>query len=118
MSASLRTLDDTYLTCRSLKHAWEVWSFRKLDPEDEDRWGARIRAKHHGTPIKRVLTCLRCGTERIDMFVRRTPSQRDMGTYLPFERVSSFYRYPDGYVLEGDRPAFIDYAVEQFRRGT
>ena len=116
---SITRLDDTFLTCRALRHAWEVYRFSAvLLDEADDRWSARVRARYHGTPIKRSLMCLRCGTERVDVYVRRDARQRNLGALLPFERVSSHYRYPDGYNLEGHRPAFIEYAQEQFRRGT
>jgi hypothetical protein len=69
-----------YLKCRDLMHAWK-WENDFLLVKDEDR-------KTVG--MKRTLSCMRCGTVRIDEF-----SLPDM------EKIKSGYIYPENYRITG-----------------
>lgn len=80
---ALHDLDETYLLCRDVHHAWTVASYSAVS-----RGG-----------VERVLECERCGTERVDEWT------------LSGGRVGAHYRYPDGYQMRnvegaGDRTAW------------
>ena len=66
---AVHDLDESYLLCRDVHHAWTV---------DGYRTGG-------GGTVERTLTCPRCGTERVDEWT------------MSGARVGAHYRYPDGY---------------------
>lgn len=78
----LMNLDNDYLLCRDIRHVWELADVHK---------GATISTGQ--TVMQRRLSCGRCGTERLDTYL-----------YPSYDRVSSDYRYPDGYGLQGRVP--------------
>lgn len=94
----LKNLPASYLDCRDLRHAWmrqgAEWS--KQDP-----MGFR--------ELHRRLRCSRCDTVRTDVYA-----------YPGYERVRSFYDYPEDYQIPvGDserRLHFEDIREEVFRR--
>lgn len=106
----LRSLDNDFIECRSIRHRWEMSRFSALSPDER-----KVRKPEGANQvIKRVLTCTRCGTVRNDYFGRN--SKRGM-----FERIKSEYAYPTGYVFRGakhelERPTASDYNSDLFRR--
>lgn len=68
----LSDYDETYLLCRDLRHAWVVEGFFR----DQDG-------------VRRRLNCLRCHTQRIDLW---SPSGI---------RIKNRYKHPDGYRISG-----------------
>ena len=72
---ALLDLDETFLLCRDVHHAWTV-----------DRYSAASRGG-----VERVLLCERCGTERVDEWT------------LSGMRVTAHYHYADGYQLNTSR---------------
>lgn len=71
--------DDTYLTCRDLRHHWEL-----------------IGYYHQDGGVNRVLLCGRCEAERTDTWTTGGA------------RVKATYTYPDGYRLtDGTTPADV-----------
>ena len=89
----LRDYDGDYLLCRGVGHHWDVVGyFRAADGL-----------------VCRDLVCARCGTDRLDRWVRSSG-----------ERVGSSYRYASGYRVEvaedEDRPKGTDVRSEVIRR--
>ena len=107
----LKSLDTNYIECRSIRHIWAMDRFSAVDAEES----AKVHKPEGASQvIKRVLTCMRCGTVRNDYFGRN--SSRGM-----FERIKSEYAYPKGYTFVGakhdlPRPISSDYNSELFRR--
>lgn len=107
----VRTLPDTYLACRTMRHAWNPQSMRLPDLDD-----ARVPALYERgfrQIIVRVSQCLRCETTRIDYYGRYDKRK------LRFERIDSTYWYPTDYQFHGDkdnRPDLGDYTFEQWDR--
>jgi hypothetical protein len=69
--------DKEHLVCRDLMHAWSFLT--DMTPHREER---KI------TTVTRILSCLRCETQREDTY--RVPT---------FERVRTRYVYPEGYLV-------------------
>ena len=98
VDVDLTDTSKTHLVCRDLHHAWE-WQTDLLPNRDEDR---RI------TSVTRVLSCLRCGTNR-----------RDEYTVPSFTRMKSTYEYPEGYVThQGGHVPVAVVRAEVYRRMT
>lgn len=93
MSVWLDNLQDEYVRCRKLGHAWEEIGWQKM--------GAR--RVHHGL----VIRCTRCATERFDIY--------DTVGWLDDRR----YRYPEGYKkpIDTERPAFNELSRALRTRG-
>lgn len=68
----VRQYDDVYLTCRDLRHRWQLVGFYR-SPDGL---------------VRRLLDCERCGTQRADRW------------RLSGEREPSSYSYVDGYSVE------------------
>jgi hypothetical protein len=72
---------DVHIRCRELGHAWD-WQPNK---HDVVKMGARV------VGLYRVLTCLRCGSDRTETLSLETG-----------ERSHTKYSYADGYVAKGE----------------
>lgn len=70
----VRAYDDTYLTCRDLRHVWQLVGFYRSP----------------GGIVRRLLDCQRCGTQRHDRW--RTDGQREPSSYSYAES----YQMQDG----------------------
>lgn len=68
----VKAYDDTYLTCRDLRHVWQLVGYYRSP----------------GGIVRRLLDCQRCGTQRADRW-------RPNG-----EREASSYSYADAYQIE------------------
>lgn len=81
--ALLETLPDNFLMCRDLRHAWGVLNdfYVYNDPKQ-----TRLLV------IARDLVCLRCNSERREVFV-----QRSWG----LDKERNTYTYVEGYSLKG-----------------
>lgn len=91
----LGVLDDVYLRCRELRHAWEE---RGLTPSA--RRGSRV------IEFTEVVECIRCGTIRHDLL--------HAGSW---ELVGRRYEYPDGYRMSNAGFVHVvDIRGEKFRR--
>lgn len=79
-------LSEVLLACRDMRHAWatEV-PYYKVDVEGGVR-GALY--------VERIIACMRCDTKRVEFY-------RVLATRL--ERVSSHYKYAEGYQIKGVR---------------
>lgn len=111
----VRRLDDTYLECRSIRHAWKIDHFRAV-PMDDDSTKAQNYRRQYKQVLQRKMHCLRCGSERVDYFGRG-----DVLNLNGFTKLDSVYHYEKGYVFvteESDKqaPRFSDYNQELFRR--
>jgi len=84
----VRSYDDTYLTCRDLRHVWEVVGFYRADGI-----------------VRRLLDCQRCGTQRDDKWTQSG------------ERVASSYSYADEYQLRGGMDTY-EVRLEVMHRAT
>lgn len=67
-----RSYTPEFLDCRDMHHPWQLDTWYRQDGE-----------------VRRVLTCPRCDTERVDRWT------------VNGERIGSSYAYPEGYRLEG-----------------
>lgn len=96
VAEALKKLDDDYFDCRDLRHAW-----KKL--------GAfTMHNKIMSGQIIRTSQCIRCGTEKWDLWSRD-------GTV----RYHSWYDYPEGYLIKvglGQRIEADDVRRESVRR--
>ena len=79
----MEDLPESFLMCRDLRHAWEV--SRDFYVYDDPK-STRVLM------IARELTCLRCQSERREVF-----AQRRWG----IEKIRNTYTYVDGYQLRG-----------------
>jgi hypothetical protein len=97
----LRNSTREHLVCRDLQHAWE-WR-TDMTPISRTVDGKRIRT------VSRVLSCMRCQTQRMDEYELPT-----------FQRLRSSYTYPDGYLAKrhGTHVQVSDIRQEVFRRMT
>ncbi len=76
---SLSDLQDSYLLCRDLRHAW-----RQHQAYVTKRW------RSNPTEVRRVLLCTRCGSERHELF------------HLPsWVRIKVNYHHAEDYLLRG-----------------
>jgi hypothetical protein len=82
VTTTLDDLQDDYLECRDLRHAWRRSSLHDIE----------VTRNTSGKIIEftRVITCSRCGTERHTTF--QVPSMMI---------VRNRYAYPSGYMLVG-----------------
>lgn len=101
LADALMTLPDNYLMCRDVKHAWDVTDELHV-------------TKNVGSKIKevaRLLTCLRCGMTRKDVFLPTAHGLEKVGMSYPDK--------PEGYgitgVPRGNKPSLLVQA-EQYRR--
>ena len=111
----VKTLDADMLACRSLRHSWETYTFKKAEAEDLREMRRPDWANQF---IQRTLTCIRCHAVRIDYFGRSGSQTRAGGR---FEKFNVRYVYPKGYTFkktehELARPVASDYNWELFRR--
>lgn len=101
MVEQLKDLPDTWVLCRDVKHAWTV----ETDFHVTDYKGGDIHE------IRRIMRCLRCGTDRHETYV---PSKR-----WGLEKTTQHYAYPDGYQFHGTprgvKPSWLIQG-EQYRR--
>lgn len=99
LAEALQELPDNWIMCRDMRHAWTV---------EQDFHVVKVQKK--ASEIKRVLTCMRCSTERIETY-----HATDWG----LEKLRQHYSYPDHYqihgVPRGVKPSFIIQG-EQYRR--
>lgn len=108
----VRRLDDGYLSCRSLRHAWEIEFFGYLKDS-----ALEVRTIFSSYSILRLAECARCGTRKVELFNREQATRLKAGE--PFRKFYVRYLYPEGYVYrEGleERPNPQDYNRELFRR--
>lgn len=105
----LAAIPDTFLECRTIGHAWKIRFLGPITRADEDL-ARRARANGMGPDGARVLRCVRCKTERVDLCIigfRR-------GTYA-YRLVGRSYRHPDTYHLDLELTR-DDLQAELFRR--
>lgn len=112
--AWVKKLDDAYLACRSMRHAWQLYHFENFTASQFDQ--VHFRVEEGEQLIQRRMTCMRCNTERIDLFVRSGKR-----TLNGFRRRYSRYIYPEGYTFKRaehrlDTPTYTDFIVESFMR--
>ena len=74
----VRTYDDVFLTCRDLRHVWQLVGFYRSD---------------NGV-VRRLLDCARCGTQRQDRW------------RMNGERESSSYSYAEQYQMQNGFDTF------------
>lgn len=103
LDAIIASLDDEYLECRDLKHAWSVVTARSRSFVDED--SGRVHVPEFG--VYRVLRCARCRALRFETIA------------VTGEVVARRYETPDGYRIIGfgdeTRPS-AQYRAETIRR--
>lgn len=101
LSNALMDLPDEWVICRDMRHAWEV----------ENDFHVTAGNKRMIREVQRILSCLRCRTERTETY--------HLATNGGLEKVHQRYTYPDHYQLKGvprgNKPSSIIQA-EQFRR--
>lgn len=108
----VRTLDDSYLACRTLRHAWDAEFFGYLKDS-----GLKLKTIFSPYCIVRITGCLRCDTRKIEFFNREQATRLKAGE--PFRKFYVRYLYPEGYQYRkglDERPAPQDYNREAFRR--
>lgn len=110
----VENLPDHFVDCRSMRHAWKRESFAAASDEE---LSLRYIPRQFNQVIKRELTCMRCGTNKVEFFGRSIERLRD------FERFSVNYSYPDNYLWnkkrqDGDKPTNRDANREMFLRVT
>jgi len=93
MPNSMSTIDPDVLLCRDLRHQWEYAPYRNT-----------IKGSGSSRVLTRVLTCLRCGTERTDVISLTT-----------YRVLSRSYYYPPTYQVPGGI-AFAELRQESVRR--
>lgn len=84
---ALTHLPDSYLMCRDVRHAWDVSTDYYVTASKGTR----------PTEIQRTLTCLRCGTLRVERYL----PTRNAG----LDKVGQTYRYP-GARPDDERPRY------------
>jgi len=101
-------LSDGALSCRTLRHQWEITSFDYL--EDSEYTGKRNDRR--AEIIQRTLICERCSTVRKDFFEK---------TASKFDRLRSRYDYPKGYKFvtsehTAEKPTMEDLNLVLYKR--
>lgn len=100
LADALEGLPDNFLTCRDMRHAWDL----------EQDFYVEAKATVKTGNIRRRLRCLRCDMKRVERYV-----QMKWG----LEKVGQSYVDPEGYrihgVPRGVKPSVIIQG-EQFRR--
>ena len=86
---AIRLLPANYLECRSIGHSWRIGDTTAV-PEDADK-PERLYGKQ---AIVRTLECERCSAVREDWYQRR------QGTLRRFEKATTRYRMPAGYLWQ------------------
>lgn len=75
---------DTILACRDVRHAWAV---------DAPYYKVPMQGARKGQIFaKRIIACMRCDTQRVEIYRIKKHN---------VERVSVFYKHPEGYSLHG-----------------
>jgi hypothetical protein len=99
-----------FLECRTIGHAWTLGYIGPVAGADPE---LATRARRHPwhPDAARILVCLRCQTERVDLCVYGY----GRGSYA-YRVVSRSYRYPDAYALEGVHGSRDFLHEELFRR--
>lgn len=95
VATRIHKLDNDFLQCRTIGHAWMVSFVGPVAKADSD---LQTRATRNlwKPDAARILSCQRCATERIDLCV--VGYDRDNYSY---RMVSRQYRYQFGYRVEG-----------------
>jgi hypothetical protein len=109
-------MDDEYLLCRGLRHAWSPQGkFHAMTAEEQQ--GVKKLAGY-AQIVRLNLECARCGAQRIDLYGR---SRRGQVNGELFIKLRYSYVYPENYQFRGseivgDRPKSTDYYKELYRR--
>lgn len=107
----VRDLNQDYLTCRTMRHAWRVVYFGKVREVDKEYLPRRSIFR----VIVRIAECDRCGTLRREFF--NEAGQKAFLNGDPFNVLARQYVYPAAYQHRGDRrPIAKDYNYEMLRR--
>lgn len=101
VQAALEGLPDEYLECRAARRHDFPW--RKAQHQ-------RMRDQRTGRDMRQIThTCLRCGTQRIDLYWES--ARRQAGgklVVLSMEKIKHEYVYPDEYLVLGMGLAAFD----------
>lgn len=91
-------LPTEFLECRTLGHSWGIEYMGPVAKSKDDDLIARARAHDSSPDGVRLLFCMRCAMERVDLCM----VGYGMMAYS-YRLVGRQYRYPDGYRLVGTR---------------
>jgi len=94
----IRRLPTEYLECRTIGHSWGIEYMGPVGLSKDDDLIARAGAHDHRPDGVRLLHCIRCGMERIDLCIVGYGA-----TSYSYRLIGRQYRYPDDYRLNGTR---------------
>ena len=100
LASALTELPDEWVICRDMRHAWEVLVDFHVTESKGRSW----------SELRRVLTCGRCMTHRIEVYHH--------GRY-GLDKVGQHYKYPEHYQIKGVPRGVKPQSIvqeEQFRR--
>lgn len=100
LAEALTHLPDPWIICRDMRHAWNVLVDFHVTQGKGRNW----------TELRRILSCGRCETERIEVYHH--------GRY-GLDKVGQHYKYPEHYQIKGVPRGVKPQSIvqeEQFRR--
>jgi len=107
----VQRLDDSFLTCRTMRHAWQIVYFGKVREAESEFLPRKVMFRS----IVRISECIRCNTVRREFF-NETQAKSFLNGH-PFNVLSRQYTYPAGYQHKGGRrPINKDFNFELLRR--
>lgn len=111
----VRTMNTSYVMCRSMRHAWDLEYFGVVEGAPYP-----VTTIFSASAIIRVTQCIRCGTRKEDFFGLNQAQRVQTGE--PLKAFYRRYRHPDRYLWkrsdtnEVDRPLTYDFTEELYNR--
>lgn len=94
----IKRLPTEFLECRTLGHSWGIEYMGPVGKSKDDDLISRAGAHDAKPDGVRLLFCIRCAMERVDLCVVGYGQMS-----YSYRLVGRQYRYPDGYRLVGTR---------------